>query len=628
MTKAIQKVVWSVSIVSLGIGVSAGAMAIEAPTKSTQTLDSESISTTATQVERLPSKLEIHTDITQNQSISSSLETASIAKIADATIANNSEPQLDVSALEATEGMAQVTSVSQLSDVQPTDWAFQALQSLVERYGCIVGYPDQTYRGNRAISRYEFAAGVNACLDRVNELIAAGTTGLATKEDLATLQKLQEEFAAELATLRGRVDALEARTTELEANQFSTTTKLNGEIIFNVASVFGDEGAINSDQERIGAARGDLDENPIGSYRARLNFLTSFNGKDRLLTRLESNNTTQFGTAVSGTNMTRLGYDTGTADNDILLGKLNYRFLIGKKLDVIVDAIAGEYYANFYTFNPFFENPANGALSRFGRFSPIYRTSNSGSGQNFGSGVSFVYKFSDSLSFGAGYLARRANDPVETRGLFDGSYSAIAQLNFRPIKNLDVGLTYSHAYFSGINNDVAVSGAYGSGFANQPFGAGLGSTGASPRGIATTANYYGLQASYRLSPSFAISGWGLYTEAIAEDGEGVAAVNRGDKADIWSWAVTLAFLDVGKKGNLAGLIFGQPPKVTDNDYGPTATGAQREDDDTSYHLEGLFRFQVNDNISITPGIIVIFNPEHNSNNDTVFVGALRTTFRF
>ncbi|HEY9805809.1 MAG TPA: iron uptake porin, partial [Candidatus Obscuribacterales bacterium] len=124
----------------------------------------------------------------------------------------------------ATNGMAQVTSVSQLSDVQPTDWAFQALQSLVERYGCIAGYPDGTYRGNRALSRYEFAAGVNSCLDRINELIEAGTNDLVQKEDLETLQRLQEEFSAELATLRGRVDALEARTAELEANQFSTTT--------------------------------------------------------------------------------------------------------------------------------------------------------------------------------------------------------------------------------------------------------------------------------------------------------------------------------------------------------------------------------------------------------------------
>ncbi|MBE9106237.1 carbohydrate porin, partial [Nostoc cf. edaphicum LEGE 07299] len=111
--------------------------------------------------------------------------------------------------------LAQVTSVSQLSDVQPTDWAFQALQSLVERYGCIAGYPNQTYRGNRAMTRYEFAAGLNACLDRINELIATATGDLVKKEDLATLQKLQEQFAAELATLRGRVDAVEARTAEL-----------------------------------------------------------------------------------------------------------------------------------------------------------------------------------------------------------------------------------------------------------------------------------------------------------------------------------------------------------------------------------------------------------------------------
>lgn len=129
------------------------------------------------------------------------------------------------------DSQSQVTSVSQFSDVQPTDWAFQALQSLVERYGCIAGYPNGTYRGNRAMTRYEFAAGLNACLDRVNELIATATADLVTKEDLATLQRLQEEFSAELATLRGRVDALEARTAELEANQFSTTTKLKGEAI-------------------------------------------------------------------------------------------------------------------------------------------------------------------------------------------------------------------------------------------------------------------------------------------------------------------------------------------------------------------------------------------------------------
>ncbi|MBD2567407.1 S-layer homology domain-containing protein [Anabaena lutea FACHB-196] len=77
----------------------------------------------------------------------------------------------------------QVISVSQLSDVQPTDWAFQALQSLVERYGCIAGYPNGAFRGNRAMTRYEFAAGLNACLNRVQELIATSTTDVVNKED-------------------------------------------------------------------------------------------------------------------------------------------------------------------------------------------------------------------------------------------------------------------------------------------------------------------------------------------------------------------------------------------------------------------------------------------------------------
>ncbi|GAA6617412.1 hypothetical protein NUACC26_032220 [Scytonema sp. NUACC26] len=118
----------------------------------------------------------------------------------------------------ATEVGNKVNSVSQLSDVQPTDWAFQALQSLVERYGVIAGYLDGTFRGNRAMTRYEFAAGLNAALDRVNQLIAAGLADKVSKEDLAILQRLQEEFAVELTTLRGRVDTLEAKTAELQAN--------------------------------------------------------------------------------------------------------------------------------------------------------------------------------------------------------------------------------------------------------------------------------------------------------------------------------------------------------------------------------------------------------------------------
>ena len=197
--------------------------------------------------------------------------------------------------------VGQVTSVSQLSDVKPTDWAFQALQSLVERYGCIVGYPDKTYRGNRALTRYEFAAGLNACMDRINELIAAGTADLVKKEDLLAVQQLQEEFAAELATLRGRVDALEARTATLEKQQFSTTTKLNGEVIFAIADTFGDRATRTGNNSFLAGVNAgnqrrlrDDNTNTIFADRVRLALDTSFTGKDRLRTRLQARNITSF----------------------------------------------------------------------------------------------------------------------------------------------------------------------------------------------------------------------------------------------------------------------------------------------------------------------------------------------
>ena len=117
----------------------------------------------------------------------------------------------------------QVTSITQFSDVQPTDWAYQALSNLIERYGCVAGYPNGTYRGSRAMTRFEAAALLNACLDRITEV---------TDE----LKRLMKEFEKELAILKGRVDGLEAKVGELEATQFSTTTKLRGLATFVVGA--------------------------------------------------------------------------------------------------------------------------------------------------------------------------------------------------------------------------------------------------------------------------------------------------------------------------------------------------------------------------------------------------------
>lgn len=176
--------------------------------------------------------------------------------------------------------LPQVTSVSQLSDVSPTDWAYQALASLVEKYGCIAGYPDGTFRGNRAATRYEMAAALNACLDVISDRFA-------TKEDLEAVRRLTEEFKAELATLRGRVDKLEARTARLEAQQFATLTKLNATVIFNISDVLSETRALNPGAT---GAPPSFDTNPVANQRTRLNFDTSFYGKDRLRLRLQAAN--------------------------------------------------------------------------------------------------------------------------------------------------------------------------------------------------------------------------------------------------------------------------------------------------------------------------------------------------
>lgn len=206
-------------------------------------------------------------------------------------------------------------SVSQLSDIQPTDWAILTLNSVIERSGCITEYPERTCWGNQALTRYEFATSLNTCLNKVNELVASTIADLITKEDLTTLQRLQEEFAAELAILQGRVDNLEAQTTQLEAQQFSTTTKLKGEIIFAISAAGGKDKADGSGDE--------VDSNATLNNRARLNFDTSFTGRDRLRVRLQARNIPSFADAT-GTEMARLGFE-GNNDNEVDLSSLEYR---------------------------------------------------------------------------------------------------------------------------------------------------------------------------------------------------------------------------------------------------------------------------------------------------------------
>ncbi len=489
---------------------------------------------------------------------------------------------------------AQVTSVSQLSDVRPTDWAFQALQSLVERYGCIVGYPDRTYRGNQALTRYEFAAGLNACLDRINELIAAATGDLVKKEDLDTIRKLQEEFAAELATLRGRVDSLEARTTTLEKQQFSTTTKLSGEAIFAITDEFGRGG----------------NNNTVFQDRVRLLLNTSFSGKDLLVTRLDAGNAELFNQPGNEGQQT---FNIGnTGGNNVALGWLAYYFPIGEQGQVYIPAYAGLHYDYAPTSSGLMEgfDGGNGPLSVFAQRNPIYNI-----GGGTGIGVTLPL---GPLKISAGYMADNsnlpngvggANVPTSGGGLFNGSYSALGQVTFAPGDALSVSLTYVNAYRKGGLGIFDIGGGasvVGTGFDSLP-------------GLSTKVNAFGVSAALKPSPNFSINGFATYGRADFQ----------GDllgEAEFWSFGGGVAIADFGRKGSLLGIAGGIQPYLgnTNRFLGPFSTFFNKK----PVHLEAFYKFQVNDFISITPGVIWILNPAQASFTNDVVIGTIRTTFTF
>ena len=309
--------------------------------------------------------------------------------------------------------LAQVTRVSELSDVQPSDWAFTALRRLVEEYECIEGYPNQLFRGRRAITRYEFAAGLNACLNAVLQLIGASSS----PEELSTIRRLQEEFQAELSTLRGRVDALEADVAELEANQFSTTTKLRGEVTAHLNAPF--------DQAFD-------DENTTFEYRARLNFDTSFTGEDRLRLRLQSGTNNDAPLGFPG------GFDDSSGgDNDIELNDVYYLFPVGDRLEVIIagNSISTDNFV-ISTIVPF-DGVSVGEAGE-----PLLYDFEMGGD----SGLGLSYALTDNLLIDAGYsVDSDAIGNPDGQGVFGGGgQSYIGQISYLSDSLLNAAFAFLH----------------------------------------------------------------------------------------------------------------------------------------------------------------------------------------
>jgi len=188
-------------------------------------------------------------------------------------------------------------STSHVSDVVPGDWAYSALQSLSESYGCVENGYSQNLRSGQSLTRYEAASLINSCLE-----------GGIVSTDSEDFSRLVNEFGTEMAILKGRVDGLEQKVQDFSAGQFSSATKLSSSAVFTVAAI--DTGGSTTDNKAAFTY----------AYASDLN--TSFNGTDLLTIGFEAGNANgadyQLDSAVTvgnGVNLTSLYYSLPVGDN-------------------------------------------------------------------------------------------------------------------------------------------------------------------------------------------------------------------------------------------------------------------------------------------------------------------------
>ena len=504
----------------------------------------------------------------------------------------------------------QVTSITQFSDVYPTDWAYQALANLIERYGCVAGYPNGTFRGNRAMTRYEAAALLNACLDRITEVTDQ-------------LRRLIKEFETELAVIRGRVDGLEARVGELEATQFSTTTKLKGKANFVM-------GATNA-----------LGDNPKGmrdsynadwgaftfSYDLRLGLKTSFTGKDLLFTRLRVGN--QGGSSTwdgEGVGLNKL--DTGApGGNAVEIDRLYYRFPLGNGFKAQVGALTRNTEMMGYKASAYAKGGQK-VLDFFGGSLGTPGVWNKETGSGFG----LIYTNKKSAGKGNPYWTLAANYVADSGEGEDSNPNSGGFMTDNSEANITSQIAYGTKKWG-----LAAGYRYGQCGAKFRTGtefAGKGDTsctvenkdGNEVRSDADSHNW-SVHAFWRPEESGMIpsisAGVGASYSNGNDDWERATEIR-----EMASWMVGLTWNDVFQKKNALGAAIGQPRFVT-------KVERRGESDfvaDGNYAMELWYKFQVTNKIAVTPAIYWLSRPygfeTPNDKSVGVLGGVIQTVFKF
>lgn len=332
-----------------------------------------------------------------------------------------------------------VLTVDELSDVQPSDWAYQALKSIIERYDLDLGYPDGTYRGNRSITRYEFAAAVTAALDALLERQDRSETVL--QEDLNTLAQLQINYQEALNELDARLDnRIQPRIERLEERQFSATTQLRGQFV-------------------LGLTDGNNRSKTTFVDRLRLNLTTQFSSDARLFTQLEAGNNGQDAIAAVHNRENNLlgttgllagagGLDYVEVGNQLRLRRLYASFQPTDGITVTVGPKLAP--GDFLDRNRFADSSDVNFNSSFFFNNPLIVQNQVD--RPGGAGVAVAWDLQPFTLTGV-YAAADAADP-EMGGFWRDRYQTSLELEYAPDPAWTVRLQYTHAEIDGTDIDA------------------------------------------------------------------------------------------------------------------------------------------------------------------------------
>ncbi|MBW4615692.1 MAG: iron uptake porin [Desmonostoc vinosum HA7617-LM4] len=468
------------------------------------------------------------------------------------------DPQYPILSTQVT----QQTSVSELSDVKPTDWAYRALRSLMERYGVLSGYGNGKFQGNRPVTRNEFVAGLAATLDKVDSL---SIDAIGDQEDIMILRRLQREHGLALEQLRQQLNTISDRTTQLQADQFSPTTKLQGQIIV----------ALN-DGSNV---------NNTLINRERLTLTTSFHPQDLLITQLESGN--NGGDAITLANQENPlnksglvgehgGLNYTAIEPGLNLRKLYYSFHPFPDVAITVGAKMSP--RDFIDRNQYANNEAIDFSSSVLINNPLIVQNQID--RHGGAGLAIAWQpQSSKFILRSLYIGANANQPNSTidGGLFGDRRQASVELEYSPNKHFVFRLQYTNAL---INN--------------------------------TKINAFGINAEYALNRNA-----GIFTRLGIGDYQGFnTAISQNLDLHPLSWAIGLSWRNLVLPRSIAGIAIAQP-FVTDSFGNATQT-----------NFETFYNVTLSDNFSITPIVSVVSNANNDSSNDTIWQSTLRTVFSF